>query len=173
MALDFSQVRNQWASEHATRGLKELLNAKLTEHSDPSQPAPLPIPPHGPLPDLPSPLPASPAKDDKGGTGFSAAIKNPKVAIIGAGAAGLFTAMILDYLNKHPDLKKLGFGVSYEIIEAAGKDRIGGRLFTYNFVPQGTRNPAGPHDYYDVGAMRFPENKVMTRYSIPSFCYIY
>jgi hypothetical protein len=54
--------------------------------------------------------------------------------------------------------------VSYDIFEAADRDRIGGRLFTYNFIAQDARNPPGQHDYYDVGAMRFPQNKVMTRY---------
>ncbi|TGO43681.1 hypothetical protein BCON_1097g00010 [Botryotinia convoluta] len=164
MEGDFSYVRNQWASEHATRGLKELLHAKLTDGFDPSQPVPFPFLPDGPLPDLPRPLPRSPCnngRDDNDGS--STTIKKPKVAIIGAGAAGLFTAMILGYLNDNETLKKKGFNVSYEIFEAAGKDRMGGRLFTYNFMPQGSRNPAGPHDYYDVGAMRFPDNKVMTR----------
>jgi len=169
MNQDFSFVRNQWAKEHATRGLKELLNPKIVDSLDPSQPIlfPFPFSPHGPLPDLPEPLPSSPCYGD------STAIKNPKVAIIGAGAAGLFTAMILDYLNNDETLKEKGFNVSYEIFEAAGEDRLGGRLFTYNFVPQDPKNPAGPHDYYDVGAMRFPDNKVMTRFVIPSFYYIY
>jgi len=168
MEPDFSYVRNQWASEHATRGLKELLNPKIANSLDPLEPAlfPFPFSPDGPLPDLPKPLPSSPCYND------SSTIKKPKVAIIGAGAAGLFTAMILDYLNNDETLKKKGFNVSYEIFEAAGKDRLGGRLFTYNFVPY-SRNPAGPHDYYDVGAMRFPDNKVMTRFGIPSFYYIY
>jgi len=86
-------------------------------------------------------------------------IDKPKVAIVGAGAAGLFSAMILDYLNRNVD----GFHVNYDILEAAEKERVGGRLFTYEFKPGGASNPQGPHDYYDVGAMRFPDNKVMTR----------
>ncbi|KAG8910089.1 hypothetical protein FRC00_008905 [Tulasnella sp. 408] len=39
-------------------------------------------------------------------------------------------------------------GIPYEILEATG--RTGGRLFTYQFY-NGNR-----HDYYDVGAMRYP-----------------
>ncbi|EPQ57024.1 amine oxidase [Gloeophyllum trabeum ATCC 11539] len=66
------------------------------------------------------------------------------VAIIGAGMAGLYTAMILDSL----DLK-------YEILEAS--DHVGGRMFTYKF--QG----GSQYDYYDVGAMRFPGSPYMRR----------
>lgn len=75
-----------------------------------------------------------------------------KVGIVGAGAAGLFTALTLDFLRRVvPDLK-----ISYDILEASGKERLGGRLYTHKFSEK-------PHDYYDVGAMRFPENKIMAR----------
>lgn len=70
-----------------------------------------------------------------------------KVGIIGAGMAGLYTAFILDTLNIS--------GVSYEILEAS--DRPGGRCLTHRFTPE-------QWDYYDVGAMRFPDNPTMTRY---------
>ncbi|KZT21397.1 FAD/NAD(P)-binding domain-containing protein [Neolentinus lepideus HHB14362 ss-1] len=66
------------------------------------------------------------------------------ICIIGAGAAGLYTAMILDSLD-----------LPYEILEAS--ERVGGRLFTYHF-PQGSK-----YDYYDVGAMRFPDTPYMRR----------
>jgi hypothetical protein len=120
-----------------------------------------------------------------------------RLGIVGAGAAGLFTAMVLDYLNRelwwravcrdkgwpitpfpeddsssihgldtqwdpaewwdtHKKPKALFF--KYEILEANSSDRLGGRLFTYDFG--GARDT---HDYYDVGAMRFPDNPVMTR----------
>ncbi|CAE6420362.1 unnamed protein product [Rhizoctonia solani] len=69
----------------------------------------------------------------------------PKIGIIGAGIAGLYTALILDWLNRD------GPQFSYEILEA-NPDRIGGRLYTHHFK---TKNP-GTYDYYDVGAMRFP-----------------
>ena len=52
------------------------------------------------------------------------------ICIIGAGAAGLYTAMILESL-----------GISYDLIEAS--DRVGGRLFTY----KGFKN-AEPYDYF-------------------------
>jgi hypothetical protein len=48
------------------------------------------------------------------------------VGIIGAGAAGLYTAMILDDL-----------GIKYEILE--GSDRIGGRIFTHDFNKEPTK----------------------------------
>jgi len=52
-----------------------------------------------------------------------------KVGILGAGIAGLYTALILDSLD-----------IEYEILEAT--DRVGGRIFTYKF-PGG-----GKYDYY-------------------------
>ena len=72
-----------------------------------------------------------------------------RVGIVGAGAAGLFTAMIFDHLKD-----EYGLEVDYEILEAS--NRVGGRLYSHYFDKE-------PHNYYDVGAMRFPENKVMKR----------
>jgi hypothetical protein len=73
---------------------------------------------------------------------------NPKlkIGILGAGAAGLCTAMIL---------KKLGR--EFEILEARphlhGEDSpVGGRMFTYYF----DKPKKQQYDYFDVGAMRFP-----------------
>ncbi|KLO16478.1 hypothetical protein SCHPADRAFT_995057 [Schizopora paradoxa] len=66
-----------------------------------------------------------------------------RIGIIGAGAAGLYVAMILESL----DLK-------FEILEASG--RIGGRLLTHKLG-------SGKNEYYDVGAMRFPDNPIMER----------
>ncbi|MCJ1393282.1 hypothetical protein MMC18_006154 [Xylographa bjoerkii] len=63
-----------------------------------------------------------------------------RVAIVGAGMAGLYLAMILDDL-KVPGLK-------YDLVEAS--DRIGGRVMTHYFSKTS-------HDYYDIGAMRFPD----------------
>ena len=96
-----------------------------------------------------------------------------KVGIIGAGAAGLYTAMLLDSLD-----------IDYDIHEAS--DRIGGRIFTYRFDQEAWDNstPDDPeyYDYYvcwqtsftipwtslliqvqDVGAMRFPPMPYMDR----------
>lgn len=68
-----------------------------------------------------------------------------KVGIIGAGMAGLYTAMILDSMN-----------INYEILEAS--HRAGGRVYTHYFHPVNR-----PGNYYDVGAMRFPNIPIMHR----------
>ena len=154
-------IRNQWARIHARHGITELFNEKIAEiNKSPALSNLRPFVPYEHLPEVP------PLSDPASDTGPKI---DPKVAIVGAGAAGLFTAMILDYLNKNDSLKEKGFKVSYDIFEAADKDRVGGRLFTYNFAPHDVKSPAGRHDYYDVGAMRFPENKVMTRCDVAQF----
>lgn len=58
-----------------------------------------------------------------------------KVGIVGAGAAGLYAAMLLDSL-----------GIDYDIYEAS--NRIGGRIYTYRFSE--SADPADPayYDYY-------------------------
>lgn len=75
-----------------------------------------------------------------------------KACIVGAGIAGLYLAMILDSLAI-PNF-------TYEILESA--DRIGGRVNTFYFLPP-KDDPSG-HQYYDVGAMRFPKIPIMNRY---------
>ncbi|KZP24450.1 FAD/NAD(P)-binding domain-containing protein [Athelia psychrophila] len=65
-----------------------------------------------------------------------------KVAIIGAGISGLYTAMILQSLD-----------IPHKIIEAT--NRTGGRIMTHKF-PGDPADPGDPAQYYDVGAMRFP-----------------
>ncbi|KAL2689192.1 hypothetical protein Neosp_003244 [[Neocosmospora] mangrovei] len=74
------------------------------------------------------------------------------VGIVGAGVAGL----LFDWLNGHPDLKGKDLKINYDILEAAGADRLGGRLHTHHFSDK-------EHDYYNVGAMRFPNNTIMKR----------
>ncbi|KAL8691863.1 MAG: hypothetical protein Q9218_003007 [Villophora microphyllina] len=74
-----------------------------------------------------------------------------KVGIVGAGCAGLFTGLIFDHLKA-----VYGLNVDFEILEASGNQRLGGRLYTHYFSDQ-------PHDYYDVGAMRFPASPIMKR----------
>ncbi|CAE6492886.1 unnamed protein product [Rhizoctonia solani] len=74
------------------------------------------------------------------------------IAIIGAGVAGLHAATLL---GKH---------FKVDVYEA--NKRIGGRLFTHKFEndnPIGTREPGGDYDYFDVGAMRFPDTVVMKK----------
>ncbi|KAJ5970956.1 Amine oxidase [Penicillium vulpinum] len=73
--------------------------------------------------------------------------KNTKVCIIGAGIAGLYLALILQDLEL-PNL-------SWDILEA-NRDRIGGRIYTHRFSE-------AHNDYYDVGAMRFPDIPIMSR----------
>ncbi|KAK4164370.1 hypothetical protein QBC43DRAFT_370029 [Cladorrhinum sp. PSN259] len=63
-----------------------------------------------------------------------------RICIVGAGACGLYLAMMLKYL---------GYG-NVDILEA--NERIGGRCFTY---PQ--PGDTATHSYYDVGAMRIPD----------------
>jgi len=67
------------------------------------------------------------------------------VGIVGAGATGLYTAMILDDL-----------GIKYEILE--GSNRSGGRILTHHF-DEGTSE----WNYFDIGAMRYPEIPIMWR----------
>lgn len=82
-------------------------------------------------------------------------IRKYKVGIIGAGCAGLFTGLVFDHLKDF-----YGLDVEYEILESNKEERLGGRLYTHYF-----NNPKNhPHDYYDVGAMRFPHSKVMSRW---------
>ncbi|KAG8950361.1 hypothetical protein FRC04_007803 [Tulasnella sp. 424] len=65
------------------------------------------------------------------------------VGIIGAGVGGLYAALILQSL-----------GIPCEILEAS--ERVGGRVFTHRFSTQ-------KYDYFDVGAMRFPDEPTMNR----------
>ncbi|KAI9719379.1 MAG: hypothetical protein M1812_003450 [Candelaria pacifica] len=80
--------------------------------------------------------------------------KTTKVGIIGAGGAGLYSAILLESL-----------GIDYEILEAT--NRTGGRIWTYYFneTAWNSSSPGDPayYDYYDVGAMRFPGSEYMDR----------
>lgn len=58
-----------------------------------------------------------------------------KVGIVGAGAAGLYAAMLLDSLD-----------IPYEIYEAS--DRIGGRIYTYRFSESTDSTDPAYYDYY-------------------------
>lgn len=69
-----------------------------------------------------------------------------KVCIVGAGVSGLYIAMILDSLKE--------FNITYDILEA--NTRVGGRIYTHHFSEE-------PHDYYDIGAMRYPNIPTMKR----------
>ena len=76
------------------------------------------------------------------------------MGIIGAGAAGLFTGMIFDHLKEEYHLD-----VEYEILEAGDSSRVGGRLYSHYFDK--SEPGQGNHQYYDVGAMRYPDSNVM------------
>lgn len=88
----------------------------------------------------PHDLPDAPAFDEK------PVSECLPIAIIGAGVAGLYSALILDLFN-----------IEYEILESSS--RAGGRIFTKSLdsVPE----HEGPHDYFDVGAMRFPKIPIL------------
>ena len=58
----------------------------------------------------------------------------------------MYAALILDDL-----------GIPYEILES--RDRVGGRLYTHKF----DNEIGAPYNYFDVGAMRFPEISSMAR----------
>ena len=78
----------------------------------------------------------------------------PKICIVGGGISGLYTAYILKFL-----------GIKYEILEA-NPDRMGGRIYTHHFTPEQTEQTEKTkpsHDYYDIGAMRFPGSPIMAR----------
>ena len=81
-----------------------------------------------------------------------------KVGIIGAGCAGLFTGLIFDHLKA-----KYKLDVDFEILESNGQERLGGRLYTHYFDKTEESGPTASHDYFDVGAMRFPKSRVMSR----------
>lgn len=110
----------------------------LLSFSDSNEPGGLWAPHH---------LPHCPALTPDNGTMASDSMpENSKVCIVGAGVAGLYIAMILEDLSIE--------NLSYEILEAS--DRAGGRLKTHHFTSE-------QHDYYDIGAMRFPKIPIMKR----------
>lgn len=56
-----------------------------------------------------------------------------RVGILGGGIAGLYAALLIDYLGPES-------GIAYDILEA-NPDRIGGRLYTHRFSDS-------PNDYF-------------------------
>ncbi|KAF5605672.1 amino-acid oxidase [Fusarium pseudocircinatum] len=147
-------IRNQWARQHINRAIRQDWNALLDHSDDSSELGSLPhIPKKSELPRAPAPQKSSAPHDHD-----AQEPRVMKIGVIGAGAAGLFTGLVLDYLNSELKKGSIPLSFEYDIHEAAGPDRVGGRLFTYNFGGQ-----RDTHDYYDVGAMRFPDNPVMKR----------
>lgn len=166
-------IRDQWARQHAIRGVQQVRNELIRDHLPPGSPVPPPLQDDH-LPPLPRP-PKNPHR---------VIAKVIHVGVVGAGAAGLFVALVFEYLNEEllrralqqasldtgvrpsgePPSKNIEFNTvktlkfTYDILESGPSERLGGRLYTYNFG--GARDT---HDYYDVGAMRFPDNPVMKR----------
>lgn len=92
-------------------------------------------------------IPPRPAPGEPRG----APLSPDKVLVVGAGAAGLYLAMMLKYLS-----------IPYDIVEAASVP--GGRVLTHTFRAtnaNGEPIPAAAHNYYDIGAMRFPNIPAM------------
>lgn len=207
-------IRDQWARQQAIRGVQERWNHLVRENIPGLVGDPLLLDGDA-LP--PAPIPPPITK-----TPFFEPEKVINIGIVGAGAGGLFTALVLDYLNKelakrsvihgppgtvikpcdeschkpcHKPGHNLGSGseensdegqrydydpgqgedhqssvyvprrrkpckltFKYHILEAGKPERLGGRLYTHDFG-----GPRDTHDYYDVGAMRFPDNPVMER----------
>ncbi|KAF4953171.1 hypothetical protein FSARC_12451 [Fusarium sarcochroum] len=145
-------IRSCWAN----RLVREKLCSELLELK--KRGIPLPLSGLEPLPVItPYNLPPDPAyRSGRKGHGSSVTtatcavtelgLPPRKVCIVGAGIAGLYIAMILDDLQI-PNLE-------YEVIEAS--DRVGGRVYTHRFSEE-------ENDYYDIGAMRYPNIPTMQR----------
>ncbi|KAL8791143.1 MAG: hypothetical protein Q9195_006040 [Heterodermia aff. obscurata] len=112
--------RTSLRAAYAKHTLHKHLLAKLNKASDQH---------HDVLPQAPS------RPDDANDNPYTG-----RVCIIGAGAAGLYAAMMLKYLG----------ATNVDILEA--NDRIGGRCYT-----QALAGDSQYHNYYDVGAMRIPD----------------
>ncbi|KAI1446140.1 hypothetical protein F5Y02DRAFT_91130 [Annulohypoxylon stygium] len=91
-------------------------------------------------------LPSDPDYEDGKEKVGDGEIPPRKVCIVGAGISGLYIAMILDSLKIS--------NLTYDILEA--NSRVGGRVYTHHFSKT-------KHDYYDIGAMRFPKIPIMKR----------
>ncbi|KAL7620469.1 hypothetical protein AAE478_009464 [Parahypoxylon ruwenzoriense] len=150
-----TNFKDQWAKRLVREKLASELNTLVSKNRDMPRlrPLPFPLPPPG-SPYTHDNLPADPnyagdssvAGPPGGALRDSSGPPPRKVCIVGAGVAGLYIAMILDDLQI-PNL-------TYDIIEA--NSRIGGRVYTHRFSKE-------PHDYYDVGAMRYPDIPTMGR----------
>lgn len=142
MATQIS-YRSRWARQL----IREKLSAEINKLQNQNQHVPLGVGLQPTLPVSPDDLPEDPRPGSGGNRRQQHALPaDSKVCIVGAGVSGLYIAMILDDLAI-PNL-------SYQILEAS--DRVGGRMYTHKFTET-------PHDYYDIGAMRYPRIKIMDR----------
>ncbi|KAG8853979.1 hypothetical protein FRB96_007842 [Tulasnella sp. 330] len=66
---------------------------------------------------------------------------------------------------KAADKEPRSLGIPFEILEA--QNRTGGRLYTHKFIKKDEKGDPlldqPKHDYYDVGAMRYPKTNIMKR----------
>lgn len=141
MATQIS-YRAQWARRLVRMKLSAEINKLQTRRQNSPTTGGLQMPLLGSTPVSPHHLPPARALPARGGS----LPENSKVCIVGAGVSGLYIAMILDNLAIP--------GLSYQILEAS--NRVGGRMYTYHFSDEA-------HDYYDIGAMRFPQINIMNR----------
>ncbi|KAI2464211.1 FAD/NAD(P)-binding domain-containing protein [Annulohypoxylon bovei var. microspora] len=146
--MSTTTIRARWAQRLVRETLSAEINAlQGLQEKDVRLLQPLPLPLPGP--DLPQwthdKLPPDQHYPDGKRTGGDHTPPR-KVCIVGAGIAGLYIAMILDSLEV-PEL-------TYDILET--NSRVGGRVYTHRFSEK-------LHDYYDVGAMRFPDIPIMKR----------
>ncbi|KYK56461.1 putative l-amino acid oxidase protein [Drechmeria coniospora] len=144
--ISSANIKSRWARRVTREKIAAEINALAQRDA-----TPIPVAGFGPC--TPHQLPrdsnyeggALPAPSD-GSRGQFRQEPPRKVCIVGAGVAGLYIAMILDDL-KIPNL-------TYDILES--NTRVGGRLYTHHFSQE-------PHDYYDIGAMRYPKIPSMNR----------
>lgn len=143
LASHEKSAKSRWAGRLIRRKLAAELNVLKDRNEDP------PFGFHSSKPYTHDTLPPDPnyLGDKQPGSGGDGIEQPPrKVCIVGAGVAGLYIAMILDSLEI-PNL-------TYDILEA--NSRVGGRVYTHHFSEQ-------QHDYYDIGAMRYPDIPIMSR----------
>ncbi|CAH0057797.1 unnamed protein product [Clonostachys solani] len=145
-------LKSQWAKHLVRLKLADELNELQSRYSSLFGSSPLPMLGAGPV--THDHLPTDPVYEDDdtkdaldGSSPLDSVVIPPrKVCIISAGVAGLYIAMILDDL-RIPNL-------TYDILESSS--RVGGRVLTHKFSD-------APHDYYDIGAMRYPQIPIMDR----------
>ncbi|TPX12414.1 uncharacterized protein E0L32_006826 [Thyridium curvatum] len=141
-----------WARHLVREKLYQEINALRSRHVGYAPGLPMPVlggPPctHDDLPpDDQLPGDGQEAMTLQSAEAKTRAIPERRVCIVGAGIAGLYISMILDDLNIP--------GLTYDILEA--NSRVGGRVYTHHFSKM-------PHDYYDIGAMRYPDIPSMHR----------
>jgi NAD(P)-binding Rossmann-like domain len=143
MSLDITTSQLSFRARYARRLTREKIYRELIKYNGPR--GNLPHTPgqifEGFVPSGPYNLPHDPKSDYRSEP--SPDLGSFKFCIVGAGVAGLFLAMILSRA-----------GIPYDLLEAS--NRVGGRLYTKEFSKD-------PHDYYDIGAMRYPDIPLMKK----------